>query len=225
MTNTTARIKAKGKHFEIIVDLDEAIKIKRGLGGNVASAMQVDKIFSDSKKGEHAREIDMKDAFGTDDVYEVAEKIIKGGEVLLTQEFRDEARENKIKQVVDFLTRNAVDPQSGRPLTAERVKNALHDAHVNIQDKPVESQISNIIDSLSKIIPIKIQTKKVKVVIPAVHTGKVYGTVNQYKVKEDWKDDGSLEVVVEVPAGLIMDFYDKINSATHGAVVTEEIKE
>ena len=38
-------------------------------------------------------------------------------------------------------------------------------------------------------------------------------------------NDGSLEVVVSVPAGMVMDFYDKLNSATHGATVTEEIKE
>jgi translation elongation factor EF-4 len=30
---------------------------------------------------------------------------------------------------------------------------------------------------------------------------------------------------VSVPAGIIIDFYDKLNSATHGAAVTEEIKE
>ena len=31
MTNTTARIKKTGKHFEIIVDLDDALKFRKGL--------------------------------------------------------------------------------------------------------------------------------------------------------------------------------------------------
>ena len=31
MTNTTARIKKTGKNFEIIVDLDDALKFKKGL--------------------------------------------------------------------------------------------------------------------------------------------------------------------------------------------------
>jgi hypothetical protein len=34
-----------------------------------------------------------------------------------------------------------------------------------------------------------------------------------------------LEVVVSVPAGMIMDFYDKLNGVTHGAAITEEIRE
>ena len=33
-----------------------------------------------------------------------------------------------------------------------------------------------------------------------------------------------LEVVVAMPAGLVMDFYDKINSATQGSVLSEELK-
>jgi len=33
-----------------------------------------------------------------------------------------------------------------------------------------------------------------------------------------------LEVVVNVPAGLVMDFFDKLNSATHGSATSEEIK-
>jgi len=32
MTNTTARVKKDGKHFEILVDLDEALKVRKGEG-------------------------------------------------------------------------------------------------------------------------------------------------------------------------------------------------
>jgi len=224
MTQTTARIKVKGKHFEIMVDLDEALKVKKG-AGNVAQALQIDKIFTDHKKGFHASEADLNDCFGTDDVYTIADKIIKQGEILLTQDFRDEQRENKIKQVVDFLSRNAIDPQTGRPLSSERIKSALEQAHVQIQDRPIDIQIGKILDELNKIIPIKIQTKKVKITVPAVYTGQVYGVINQYKEKEDWKNDGSLDVTVNIPSGLIMEFYDKLNSITHGAALTAEIKE
>ena len=62
-------------------------------------------------------------------------------------------------------------------------------------------------------------------VIPAIHTGQVYGIVNPFKENEKWLDNGDLEVVVNVPAGIIMDFYDKLNNVTHGSAVTEEIKE
>jgi len=42
---------------------------------------------------------------------------------------------------------------------------------------------------------------------------------------ESWLNDGSLEVIVKVPAGLVIDFYEKLNGVTHGSALTEEIRE
>ncbi|MBT96679.1 MAG: ribosome assembly factor SBDS [Candidatus Pacearchaeota archaeon] len=223
MTQTLARIKQSGKNFEIIVDLDNALKFKKDEVSSIDA--EGDKIFSDSKKGQIASSSDLKKAFGTEDINMITEKIIKNGEVLLTQEHRDEEHERKFKQVVDFLTNNSIDPQTGNPHTAERIKSALEQAHINIKNAPIESQINDILLGISKIIPIKIETKKIKIRIPAVHTGKVYGIVNQYKEEEKWLDNGDLEVIVSVPAGIIIDFYDKLNGVTHGSAITEEIKE
>jgi len=223
MTQTIARIKQAGKHFEIMVNLDDALKFK---GGEVTSIEAGgDKIFTDSKKGMIASTSDLNEAFGTTNISDVVEKIIKNGEILVSQEHRDEEKEKKFKQIVDFLTNNTLNPQTGNPHTSERIKNALEQAHINIKNLPVEDQIKDIVSEISKIIPIKIETKKIKITVPAVHTGKVYGVINQYKEQEKWLDDGSLEVIVNIPAGIIMNFYDKLNTLTHGSVLSEEIKE
>ncbi|MBI2043740.1 ribosome assembly factor SBDS [Candidatus Pacearchaeota archaeon] len=224
MTQTIARIKQKGKHFEIMVDLDLALKYRKGMSNNV-DFLEIDRIFTDHKKGLHASSKDLMDAFGTDNVYEIAGKIVKSGEVLVTQEHRSEERDKKIKQVVDFLVVNAIDPKSGRKITPERMKTALEEANVNIKNAPAESQISEIMEQLSKVLPIKMETKRIKITVPAIHTGKAYGLVNQYKEKEDWLANGDLEIVVNIPAGLAMDFFDKLNSSTHGSVLTQEIKQ
>jgi ribosome maturation protein SDO1 len=221
--NTTARIKKAGKKFEIIVDLNDAMKLKKDEISTIN--IEGDSIFSDAKKGQRASPSDLKEAFGTEDVNEVAKTIIKEGEVLTSQEYRDAEQEKRFKQVVDFLTTNSINPQTGNPHTPERIKSALEQSHVNIKNIPVENQISEIVEKVSKIIPIKIETKKIKITIPAVHTGKAYGVVSQYKDEEIWKDDGSLEIIVNVPAGIVIDFYDKLNSVTHGSALTEEIKE
>jgi ribosome maturation protein SDO1 len=220
MADTTARIKKAGKRFEIQVDLDNALKFKKG---EQDLFYQGDFIFEDLKKGEKAPSSDLKEAFGTEDVSEIAKRIVKEGEVQTTQEHRDAEQEKKFKQVIDFLATNAVDPQTGNPHTPERIKSALEQAHVNIKNIPVENQVKEIIEKINPIIPIKLETKKVKITIPAMHTGKAYGIVNQHKEEEKWKDDGSLEVVVNVPSGIIMDFYDKLNSVTHGSALTEEL--
>ncbi len=222
-TQTTARIKQKGKPFEIIVDLEEAMKFKKGQSSWIESADG--RIYSDIKKGNVASTNDLKEAFGTTDVSEITKKIVKDGEVLLSQDYRDEEREKKVKQVVDFLSRNAINPQTGNPHTPDRIQRALEEAHVNIKNTPVDSQINDILAQISGIIPIRIETKKIKITIPAIHTGKAYSVIAQYKEEENWMNDGSLEVTVSLPAGLVMDFYDKLNSATHGSALTQEMKE
>ena len=223
MTRTTARIKQKGEPFEIFVELEDAMKFKKG---QIASIESEDgRVYKDIKKGDVASVKDLENAFGTSDPWEIAKRIVLNGEVLLTQDYRDAEQEKKVKQVVDFLAKNTINPQTGMPHTPDRIEKALNEAHVNIKNIPVENQIKEIMEQVSKIIPIRTEVKKVKITIPAIHTGKVYNLISQYKEAENWMNDGSLEVVVAVPAGMIMDFYDKLNSTTHGAAVTQEIKE
>jgi len=223
MTQTLARIKKTGKNFEILVNLDDALKFKKGEISFIEA--EGDKIFTDSKKGQVPSSDDLNKAFGTTDTNEIIKTIVKSGEVQLTQEHRDAEQEQKFKQVINFLATNAIDPQTKNPHTPERIKNALEQSHINIKNVPIENQIKEIITEISKIIPIKLETKKVKVTIPAIYTGKAYGVVNQYKEEEKWLDNGDLEIVVSVPSGIVMDFYDKLNSVTHGAALTEDIKE
>ena len=223
MSETTARIKKGGLHFEVLVDLDEALKFKKGESDYLS--VGGDKVFEDIKRGDIASKNDLEIAFGTTDPLEIAKEIVKHGELQMDQAHRDGDREKKVKQVVDFLSKNAVDARTGNPITPDRIKSALEQAHIAIKNTPVDSQIQEILDKLSVIIPIKIETKRIRITIPAIQTGKAYGLVSQYKEKETWKNDGSLEVVVKIPAGITLDFYDKLNSMTHGSALTEEIKE
>jgi ribosome maturation protein SDO1 len=223
MNQTTARIKKSGKNFEIIVNLDEAMKLKKDEINEISP--EGDSIFTDSKKGFRASPSDLEEAFGTLNTNEIAKKIIKEGEVLLTQDYRDEEKERKQKQAVEFLSKNAVDPKSGTPHSFERIKSALEQSGFILKNTAIENQINEMTEAISKILPIKIETKKIKINIPAIHTGKAYGIVSQYKEEEKWLDDGSLDIVGNIPSGIIMDFYDKLNSITHGSAITEEIKE
>ena len=224
MVQTTARIKKGGKHFEILVDLDEALKFKKeSPGSNINSAVLTDDIFYNLKSGEHASTEDLEKFFETTNVTEVAEKIIRFGEVVLTADSIKEEQEKKYKQAVDFLSRNAVSP-SGVPYTPDRIMKALSEAHVNIKNKPIESQITEITDQLSKVLPLKIEKKKFKITIPATQTGKSYGTLKEFMTKENWLSNGNLEAIIEIPSGIMIDFFEKLNNQTHGSVMSEEIK-
>jgi len=221
MVYVTARIKIKNKQYEIKVDLDEALKIRKQQG-DITSALDCNAIYYDLNKGEVASDSDLKDAFGTTDLYEIAKQIIEKGEVQKTQEFRDAEQEKKIKQVIDILLRNAVD-QNGNPYTEERLRNAIDEIHFNFDNRPAEKLATELVHKLKEIIPIKIETKRIKLTIPAQFTGQVYGLIKDYKEKEEWLSNGDLEVIINIPSGMQIDSYDKLNNATHGAVQSEEL--
>jgi len=223
MPKVTARIKIKNKHYEIKVDLDEALKVRAG-SGDIVAALDSPSVYSDIKKGTIASQTDLRDALGTTDIYEIAKIIITKGEVQKTQEFRDAEKEKKIKQVVALILQNAVD-QHGRPFTEERLKTAINQAHYNFDNRPPEQQMPDLIRKLKEAIPIKIETKKIKLKIPARFTGQVYGILKDYKESEDWLANGDLQVIMNMPPGILIDFYEKLNSITHGAAISEEIKE
>jgi len=224
MTDTLARLRSGKMVFETMVDLDAAMKLKKG-DGDINAVIRDTKIYTDQKKGMEAGRGELENVFGSASFSEIVEKIVKKGDIEVTKEFRDEALEVRRKQVIDFLVRNAIDVNSNRPFTPDILESAIREAGVKIDNQPIEKQIKGIIETLKKNIPIKIETKKIKIKIPAEHTGKVYGLIQEYKEKEDWLGNGDLEVILNIPVGIQMDFYDKLNSVTHGSAITEEMKE
>lgn len=225
MTDTVARLRVGSLIFETMVDLDNALKFKRGMPVDINNVTRDNLVWKDIKKGLKAGSDELKKSFGTDNFEEVVGKIVKKGDIEVTQEHRDAETERRRKQVVDFLIKNAVDSRTNRPFTPDMIENALDQAGAKIENRAIEGQINNILEKLRTILPIKIETKKLSIKIPAEHTGRAYGIIQEYKEKENWLNDGSLEVVLNLPVGLQSDFYDKLNSITHGSAITKELKE
>src|SRR3989344_2225720 len=142
MSNTTARIRKDGKNFEIIVDIDKALQLREGKNVSITEVVETNAIFSDLKKGFHVSASDLQKAFSTSDAYAVADIIIKKGEILFPQEYRKKEQGEKVKQIIDFLSRNAIDPRTNKPHTAERIANAIEQAGINVENRPIEEQIS-----------------------------------------------------------------------------------
>lgn len=222
--NVPAKLKVGSKFFEIMVDVEQAIKLRRGMPVNIQNVLVVDGVFTNIKTGAKPSGADLMAAFQTEDLLKIAERIVKKGEIEIPQEFRDQEQENKRKKIIDFFVRNAVDARTSRPFTPQQIESALGQAGVNLDNKPFEQLISIATEALAKILPLKIETKKLAITIPVLYTGKAYGVVNEYKEKEDWLANGDLRVIVNIPVGLQSEFYDKLNSITHGAALSEELK-
>ncbi|MBU0615142.1 MAG: ribosome assembly factor SBDS, partial [Nanoarchaeota archaeon] len=62
--------------------------------------------------------------------------------------------------------------------------------------------------------------------IPAAEAAKSYSIINNFgkKLQEDWLSDGSLAVVIKMPAGMEEEFHHKMNALCHGEVETKILK-
>ena len=219
----TARFDSGGEKFEILVDPELALNLKRGKEVNMADLLAVETVFKDSAKGTEQSPESLNKAFGTTDVLEVAKKIVIEGEVQLTTEQRKQIREAKIREVIEFISRNSMNPQTNAPHPPQRIENALAETKLKIDEmKGTEEQVPALVKELGKIIPISMEQMQVAVKIPASHAAKTEHVLHRYRiVKEEWQKDGSLVAIVEMPAGLKQDFLNDLNALCHGNLETK----
>ncbi len=217
---TIARLEKGGEKFEILVDADLALEMKMGKSVSIDKVLLYDMVYKDAKKGIRASEESLRKVFGTTDVRKIAEIIIKQGEILLTAEQRRKLMEEKRKQVIEWLSRNTIDPRTKLPHPPTRIELALKQAKVGIDPlKPVEEQIPNILKALQKILPIKVATAVMEVSVGPQYAGKVASALRKLGnvVDEKWLPNGFYVAKVEIPAGMQEQFINKINSITKGS--------
>jgi ribosome maturation protein SDO1 len=222
----TAKLNIQGMNFEVLVDCEKAIWLKQGQNIDLDEAVVTFDVFKDVKKGERANEHEIKKLFGTTNKNEVIKKIIKEGEVQLTKEYRDKLREEKRKNIINLIHKYSINPVNNLPHPPNRIEAALEEARIKIDEfKKPEEQVKEIIGKINKYLPIRYEIREIQLRIPAKFAGKTYSVLKQFGtlLKDEWQNDGSLLAVLEIPAGLTTDLFDKLNSLTHGEVESKII--
>ncbi|MFP3317684.1 MAG: ribosome assembly factor SBDS [Thermoplasmata archaeon] len=222
-----ARYEAKGHRLEILIDPKLIDLLKSGKQVNVVDYMVIDEVFKDARKGDKVGEEVLKEVFGTTDINEVAKQIILKGQVQLTTDQRRKMLEEKKRQIINEIAKNAINPQTNAPHPPQRIEKAIEEAKVHIDPmKSVEEQIPIVLKAIKAIIPIRIEKTKIEIKVSADGYGKIYqdlvrmGTI----VKDEWGNDGSWRAVVEIPAGMQAEFFDMLNKKTHGNIETKILK-
>ncbi|MBT5042996.1 ribosome assembly factor SBDS [Candidatus Woesearchaeota archaeon] len=221
-----ARLKKGGKHFEIKVDCDKALEFKEGKNVSFEDILATTEIYFDVKKGEKASTSDFQEVFQTEDVNEVITKILKEGEIQLTTKHRESEKEAKLKKLINLVHVNAVDSKTGYPHPLNRIENAISESKFRIdENRSADEQLEGAIKELRAIIPIKLERKEVEIKIPASYGGQAKGIVHKHKVKkEEWLSDGSYYSIVEIPSGILDEFFDELNKISHGQVESKILK-
>ncbi len=217
---TVARIIKDNEHFEVLVKPQKALDYRMGKISAITEVLAAETVFSDANKGTKVAEENLQKAFGTTDPLKVAEIILKKGTLQLTTEQRRKMIEDKRKQIIDFISRQAVDPKTNLPHPPLRIENAMEKIRYSIDPfKPVEEQAREIVKLLRPILPLKIEQVSVGVRVPAEYSARAYGTIKALGTikREEWRADGSWYGVLEMPAGLYGPFLEKLGELTKGS--------
>jgi ribosome maturation protein SDO1 len=226
----TARLESHGQRFEVLVDPDAALAIKRGeFEGDLEEVIAAEDVFEDASRGDRPPESSLEEVFGTTDPMAIIPEVITRGEIQITSEQRREMQEQKRRQLVNTIVRNAVNPQmDNAPHPPERIERALEQAGFKVDPmEPVEKQVDDALEALRPVIPIRFDEVIIAAHLPAEYAGSGQARVREFGElqREEWQNDGSWVGVMKFPAGLQNDFFDLVNEITHGEAETKIIKD
>jgi ribosome maturation protein SDO1 len=217
---TIARLTKENEHFEVLVKPAKALDYRSGKIASITEVLAAETIFADANKGTRVSEEQLRKAFATTDTLKIADEILKKGTLQLTTEQRRKMVEDKRKQIVDFISRQAVDPKTNLPHPPMRIENAMEQIRYPIDPyKPVEEQARDIVKLLRPILPLKIEQVSVGVRVPAEYAARAYGAMKAAGTirREEWRSDGSWSGVIEMPAGSYASFLNKLGDVTKGS--------
>ncbi|MEO2154761.1 MAG: ribosome assembly factor SBDS [Nanoarchaeota archaeon] len=224
MKEIKVKYEKNGKHFEILVNE----KVFDYLEGKVSikEVLIVEEVFRDINKGERASEEDLLSVFETTNIEKIAEEIIKNGYIQIPTEIRRKWVEEKRKQIIDFIAKNAIDPKTKLPIPPQRIELALEQVKVKIDPfKGVEKQAEEIVKKLVLVMPIKFEKIKLAIKVPGEYYGKIYNFIHkEAKIKnEEWTNEGDWIAIVEIPGGFKVKFIDELSRLTNGEIQVKEL--
>ena len=226
----TARLESHGARFEVLVDPDAALAIRRDeFEGDLEDVIAAEDVFENASRGDRPAESDVEDVFGTTEPLDIIPEVIQRGEIQITADQRREMQEQKRRQLINTIARNAVNPQmDDAPHPPDRIESALEETEFRIDPmEPAETQVDEALDALRPVIPIRFEEVAIAAHVPAEHAGKAQSRIREFGdlVEEEWQNDGSWIGVVEFPAGMQNDFYDLVNEHSGGEAETRKVKD
>ena len=224
---TLVRYSFEGEKFEIMVKPDPALEYKMGKKKDLSAVLVSDEIYTDSGKGTRPSSEKLLKAFKTEDQTEIAEIIMKKGDLNLTTDQRRKMVEEKKKQIVTFIAKTYVDPKTHLPHPPLRIEQAMKDGRVSVDpQKNAEEQVQDIVDKLRSIIALKTESLQLEITIPAQYASQSYAvlkSVGSLK-SEEWQNNGSLKAILEIPAAARPNVIDRLGSITKGSASVEVVQ-
>ena len=215
-----ARLETHGERFEILVDPDLAVAVRHGEAIDIEDAVAAIFVFENASRAEKSSDESLQKVFQTTDFGTIARRIIEKGEIHLTSEQRKHLIEEKRGQVITYIARHAINPQTGLPHPPTRIEMAMEEAKVTIDPfKSLEDNVAETMKALRPLIPIRFEELRVAVRIPPEYAAKAYGDIDAFAriEQEEWQKDGSWICVVKIPGGMQQELESLVRKLSKGS--------
>ena len=222
-----ARWVVGGNHFEVLVAPAAVQALKDGKDIDLRDRMPQDQVYKDAKKGEKVSAEFLEKQFHTSDVYAIAKEIVRKGEVQVTTDQRRAMVEAKRRQIVDYIARNAINPQTNAPQPPARIEAAMEEAKYHVDPfKAVDAQVEEVLTRLRPLLPIRLEHVKLRLRVPGQYYPRIIGEVKASAriVSEEWTSDGGWGAIVEIPGGIQTDFLERLSARAKGQVESALVK-
>jgi ribosome maturation protein SDO1 len=221
-----ARLETHGDRFEILVDPDLAVRIRHGEAVDIEDAVAAIFVFENASRAEKSSDESLQKVFQTTDFGTIARRIIEKGEIHLTAEQRKHLLAEKRGQVINYIARHAINPQTGLPHPPQRIEMAMEEAKVAIDPfRPLDDLVAETMKALRPLIPIRFEEVRVAVKIPAEHAARAYGDIDAFAriEQEEWQKDGSWICIVKIPGGMQQELENLVRKISRGTGQTRVI--
>jgi ribosome maturation protein SDO1 len=221
-----ARYETEGERFEVLVHPNLAWDYREGKEIDIRDILVGYTIFEDALRGRKATDDSIETVFGNIDSLEIAKQILEKGEIQLTTEQRRKMVEEKRKQIISYIAKNAINPQTNLPHPPARIERVLDEIKVNIDPwRNAEDQVKDLIRDIEPIIPIRLEKMTFAVKLPGKYQAKAYQIIIRYGTitNEEWQSDGKWIALIEMPAGLQPEVVDQLNKLTKGRIEIKKL--
>eukprot|EP00434_Breviolum_minutum_P015412 symbB.v1.2.013580.t2/scaffold962.1/size148607/6 len=142
LTNVAVvRMKCHGMRFEIACYKNKVLNWREGIEKDLNEVLQTETVFTNVSKAVIAKEKDLQKAFGTVELPEICKKILKDGDVQVSDKEREVHMESIFKDIVQILAERLIHTETGRQLTPVATESALKSIGFSVQpDQPAKKQ-------------------------------------------------------------------------------------
>lgn len=208
----------KEKHcFEIMT---KPGSVRLFLAGKLGwdKVLSADIIFTNAKKGNIAREQELKEVFGTSDVNKCAEIMVREGQSQVSASERKEDIDNHRRAIIGYLHRSFTD-QAGLMHPIVRLESVLDEAKIRVDPSvTVHKQAEEVIRKMQGKLVFKKGTTDYTITVPKQYAKKCSTIIYKYSpvMHKEQRTSDRFSWKVCFSVGEINQFIEEMNSITDG---------